>query len=87
MEIIKDIPAQIAVAHTIDAMVINIPNKTALCLVKVPNSPVAVHITVDVMPILLAGTDAQRTIIRGFFKKIIAEAMGVLETEVPAIFD
>lgn len=82
MEIIKTIPEQTNVPHYIANIGIDIVNKIAHVHVQI-NGDVHENATVDLQAIIDAATDPQKAIIRGFFKKIIAEAVEILEADVP----
>ena len=89
MDIIKDIPARVGVTHSVNDIVIDLRGKTATCIVTIEDHGLIIqkHIVVDVMPILVATTEAQKTIIKGFFKQIIATGVGVALAQVPNIFE
>jgi len=86
MEILKDVPARVAVPHSIRRIVINIEEKIANVNIERPGEPMS-SIDVNIVPILEAATTTQKNVIKGFIKTIIAAAMVIDEATVPNVFE
>ena len=84
MEILKTIPAKENHPHNVNTVVFNLADKKAYVTLE-PAAESHRTVVVDLVPILQAATGAQQTVIRGFFKKIIASAIEIVEQDVPEI--
>ena len=85
MEILKTIPAKENHPHNVNVITFNLNDKQAYVVLE-PAAESHRTIMVNLMPLLQAATPTQKTVIRGFFKKVIAAAAEIAENDLPEIF-
>lgn len=78
----KDIPATIAVPHRVDKIIINLNEKTAVVEVNVEGKN-TFYATIDLVPIVQAGTTTQKNTIKTFIRQILANAIQMALTDIP----
>ena len=86
MEILKDVPARVAVPHSVRRIVINIEEKIANVNIEIPGEPMH-SIDVNIVTLLSGATTVQKNTIKGFIKGLIAAAVEIDAATLPDIFE
>jgi hypothetical protein len=84
MDIIKTIPAEVDVIHRVHHINIDFTSKVAIVHIETATGQIS-NKSVSLTPILSAGTDGQRAVIRGFLKQILAAAVVVDVSAIPEV--
>ena len=86
MNILKDIPAENAVTHSVDRIVLNIPEEKAYVQIDIPGRSTQT-VVIDIIQLFsdYSVTTTQKKIIREFIKAIIAQAFETDVVNIPEV--